>query len=224
MRSPMADLHDMRARIRDSGAEPEPGGNGLSFWIITVCAIAVGFTVVMFAPRLYTVQRTAALPAFKDVAARPAGQTVQGPDVAALAADPSRYDGKRADEIGKIADLVCAPRRIDGPASIAVQSEQLHCLLTEAPARYCSAIQRSKITAAIINHFRVVEHRTAVSTTEVEPRVIAAIEDLIRAGYLLKPQRDDIGTVAPRPIKEGFVRIVGNKLPCPDPPWWAIWK
>ena len=70
----------------------------------------------------------------------------------------------------------------------------------------------------------MVEHAAALAKTEVEPRVIAAIEDLIRAGYLLKPQRDDIGTVAPRPIKERFAHIVGNKLPCPDPPWWAIWK
>ncbi len=224
MRSPMADVHDMRARIRDSGVEPEPSGNGLSFWIVTICAVAVGFTVVMFAPRLYTVQRTAALPDFRDAATRQATQPMHGPDAAALAADATRYAGKSADEIGKIADLICAPRQVTGPASVAVQSEQLHCLLTEGPARYCSAIQRSRITAAIINHFRVVEHASVMSKIEVEPRVIAAVENLIRAGYLLKPQRDDIGTVAPRPIKERFARIVGNKLPCPDPPWWAIWK
>src|SRR5947209_16864891 len=134
-----------------------------------------------------------------------------------------RYAGKSADEIGKIADSICAPRHSDGAASLADQSEQLRCRLTEAPVRYCSAIQRSKITAAIINHFRVLEH-AAASKSEVEPRVIAAIEDLIRAGYLLKPQRDDIGTVAPRGVKERLARIVGNKLPCPDPPWWAIWR
>jgi hypothetical protein len=54
--------------------------------------------------------------------------------------------------------------------------------------------------------------------------VLVAIENLIRAGYLLRPQRDDIGTSVPRAIKERFDRVVGNKLPCPDPPWWAIWK
>ena len=141
-----------------------------------------------------------------------------------LLADPARYDGKNADEIGKIAEAICASRRPDGRASLADQSEQLHCLLTEGRARYCSPIQRSRITAAIINHFRIVEHAAAVSTIAVEPRVLAAIEGLIRTGYLLKPQRDDIGTVAPREIKERFSRIVGNKLPCPDPPWWAIWR
>ena len=111
-----------------------------------------------------------------------------------------------------------------GRGSIAEQSEQLHCLLTEGLPRYCSAIQRSKITAAIINHFRVVEHAAAIGKAEVEARVLTAIDGLIRAGYILKPQRDDIGTVATREIRERFARIVGNKLPCPDPPWWAIWK
>ena len=219
----MTDFHDMRARVRDTGYEPESSGSGMSFWIVTACAVVVGFTVIMFAPRLYTAQRTGTLPAFKDNPVR-AESAVQSSTAAALAADPMRYAGKSADEIGKIADSVCAPRQPDGPASLADQSEQLHCRLTEAPTRYCSAIQRSKITAAIINHFRVVEHAAAMGKVEVEPRVIAAIEDLIRAGYLLKPQRDDIGTVAPRAVKERFARIVGNKLPCPDPPWWAIWK
>lgn len=218
----MADFHDMRARIRDTSQEPESHGNGLSFWILTTCAVAVGFGLVMLAPRIYTVQRTAALPAFKDMRA----EAVQGDQsaVAALAADPTRYAGKSADEIGKIADAICAPRQMNGAMSLAYQSEQLHCLLTEAPGRYCSAVQRSRITAAIISHFRTVEHAAIVGNVEIEPRVLAGIEDLIRAGYLMKPQRDDIGTVAPRAIKEHLSHIVGHKLPCPDPPWWAIWR
>jgi len=219
----MADFHDVRARIRETSDEPESSGSGLSFWIIAAVAVAVGFTVVMVAPRLYTVQRTAALPAFKDGRAESA-QPVQGAGVAALAADPLRYADKSADEIGRIADAICAPRQPDGRASIATQSEQIHCMLTEGLPRYCSAIQRSKITAAIINHFRVVEHAAAMGKIEVEPRVLTAIEGLIRTGYILRPQRDDIGTVAPREIRERFARVVGNKLPCPDPPWWAIWK
>jgi hypothetical protein len=219
----MPDFHDVRVRIRETSEAPDANGGGLSFWIVTAVAVAVGFTVVMFAPRLYTVQRTAALPAFKEFRAE-AAQLVQTASVAALAADPARYEGKSADEIGRIADAICAPRQPDGRASIADQSQQLHCLLTEGLPRYCSAIQRSKITAAIINHLRVIEHAAAISKTEVEPRVLTAIEDLIRAGYLLKPQRDDVGTVAPREIRARFAHIVGNKLPCPDPPWWAIWK
>lgn len=218
----MADFHDMRARVRDTSQQPESSGNGLSFWILTASAVAVGFALVMLAPRIYTVQRTAALPAFKDM--RPEAAQSDRSAIVALAADPTRYAGKNADEIGKIADAICAPRQTNGAMSLAYQSEQLHCLLTEAPARYCSAIQRSRITAAIISHFRTVEHAAMVGKVEVEPRVLAGIEDLIRAGYLMKPQRDDIGTVAPRAIKERLSYIVGNKLPCPDPPWWAIWR
>jgi len=47
---------------------------------------------------------------------------------------------------------------------------------------------------------------------------------LIRAGYLLKPQRDDIGTSVSRLIKERLDRVVGNKAYCPEAPWWAFWR
>lgn len=221
----MADFHDLRARVRETSYQPEPsGGGGLSFWILTVCAVAVGFTVVMLAPRFYTMQRTAALPTFKGMLGR--AETVVPPESPALvpSAGPMRYADKSPDEIGRIADSACVPRQPAGPTSIAYQSEQLYCLLTEAPERYCSAVQRSRITAAIINHFRIVEYAATVAKIEVEPRVLTAIEGLIHAGYLQKPQRNDIGTSVPRPIKERFDRVVGSKLPCPDPPWWAIWK
>ena len=46
-------------------------------------------------------------------------------------------------------------------------------------------------------------------------RVVEGVEGLIRAGYLLKPQRDDIGTSVPRAIRERFDRIVGNKTALP---------
>src|SRR5437868_1521444 len=118
----MADFHDMRAHIRDTGYEPESSGSsGFSFWIVTVCAVAVGFTVVMLAPRLYTAQRTAALPAFKDVRAETV-QPVQSSTAAALAADPMRYAAKSAEEMGRIADSICALRQAAGSASLAYQS------------------------------------------------------------------------------------------------------
>jgi hypothetical protein len=101
---------------------------------------------------------------------------------------------------------------------------RLHCLLTEGTARYCEPVQRSKITAAIIDHFRIVEHAAKVAKVEVEPRILVVIEGLIRAGYLLKPQREDIGSSVPRDIKERFARVVGNKAPCPERPWWQVWK
>jgi hypothetical protein len=220
----MADLHDMRARMRETSNAPEPsGGSGLPFWIVTVCAVAVGFTVVLFAPRFYTAQRTAALPTFKETVSREQTSAPAQTVVPEIAGNPTRYAGKSAEEIAKIADSIC-PQIPSGPTSIAFQSNRLHCLLTEAPARYCAPVQRSKITAAIINHFRVVEHAATTTKIEVEPRVLVAIEALMRAGYLLKPQREDIGTSVPREIKERFARVVGNKAPCPETPWWQVWK
>jgi hypothetical protein len=222
----MTDLHDMRARMRETGYQAaEPSRGGLPFWIVTVCAVAVGFTVVLFAPRFYTAQRTAALPTFKDTAPREQPNTpAQTAAIAEIAANPARYAGKSAEEIAKIADSICMPRPTTGPTGLTFQSERLHCLLTEAPARYCASIQRSKITAAIIDHFRIVEHAAKVAKVEVEPRILLAIEGLMRAGYLLKPQREDIGASVPREIKERFARVVGNKPPCPEQPWWQVWK
>jgi hypothetical protein len=221
----MTDLHDMRARMRETGYQAaEPSRSGLPFWIVTVCAVAVGFTVVLFAPRFYTPQRTAALPTFKDTTAREQPATPAETVAPAVAANPARYAGKSAEEIAKIADSICVPQAASGPTSIAFQSERLHCLLTEGTARYCTGTQRSKITAAIIDHFRIVEHAAKVAKVEVDPRILVAIEGLIRAGYLLKPQREDIASSVPREIKERFARVVGNKPPCPEQPWWAVWR
>ena len=129
------------------------------------------------------------------------------------------------------------------------QNERLACQLTEAPARYCSRSLRQKITANAIDYFRGIENtnlslrmyfkaQAAISldssrgriNTEAlglftpDPRVIEGVEGLIRAGYLLKPQRDDIGTSVPRPIKERLDRGVGNNAHCPETPWWAFWR
>jgi hypothetical protein len=215
----------MRARMRETGYQAaKPSRGGMPFWIVTVCAVAVGFTVVLFAPRFYTPQRTAALPTFKDTATREQPSAPAQIVVPEIAANPARYAGKSAEEIAKIADSICVPRASSGPTSIAFQSERLHCLLTEGTARYCTGTQRSKITAAIIDHFRIVEHAAKVAKVEVEPRILVAIEGLIRAGYLLKPQREDIASSVPREIKERFARVVGNKPPCPETPWWQVWK
>jgi hypothetical protein len=129
------------------------------------------------------------------------------------------------------------------------QNERLACQLTEAPARYCSRSLRQKIAAGVIDYVRGIENtnlslrmyftaQAAISLDQSrgrtnpdalgafapDPRVIEGVEGLIRAGYLLKPQRDDIGTSAPRAIKERLDRVVGNKAHCPEAPWWAFWR
>ena len=133
--------------------------------------------------------------------------------------------------------------------NVSDQNERLACQLTEAPARYCFRSPRQKITAAVIDYVRGIENtnmslrmyyqaQSAISLDHSrgrinpdgigafapDPRVIGGIEGLIRAGYLLKAQRDDIGTSVPRPIKERLDRIVGNKAHCPETPWWAFWR
>jgi hypothetical protein len=133
--------------------------------------------------------------------------------------------------------------------NITDDNSRLACQLAEAPARYCSRSLRQKATAEIISYFVAVEQTNAsarmvikaqsmvsldtrtrrdpdapIGSFVIDPRVVTGIEGLIRAGYLQKPQRDDINAVAPRPIKERLDRIVGIKTPCPAPPWWAVWR
>jgi len=133
--------------------------------------------------------------------------------------------------------------------NVADQNERLACQLTEAPARYCSRTLRQKITAGVIDYVRGIENTNmslrmfftaqyAISLDQSrgrlnpdgigaftpDPRVIEGVEGLIRAGYLVKAQRDDIGTSVPRPLKERLDRVVGNKVNCPETPWWAFWR
>lgn len=141
-----------------------------------------------------------------------------------------------------------AKQVFDSGGSAPDQNDQLACQLTEAPARYCSRSLKQKITANVIDYFKGIEttntslrmvHKAQamisldrsrgnadgpLGSFTADPKVIEGVEGLIRAGYLLKPQRDDIGTSVPRPIKERLDRVVGNKTPCPETPWWAFWR
>jgi len=142
-----------------------------------------------------------------------------------------------------------AKQTVASGKNVADQNERLACQLTEAPARYCSRSLRQKITAGVIDYVRGIENtnmslrmfftaQSAISLDQSrgrinpdgigafapDPRVIEGIEGLIRAGYLVKAQRDDIGTSVPRAIKERLDRVVGNKANCPETPWWAFWR
>jgi hypothetical protein len=142
-----------------------------------------------------------------------------------------------------------AKQTVASGKNVADQNERLACQLTEAPARYCSRSLRQKVTASVIDYVRGIENtnmslrmyytaQSAISLDQSrgrvnpdgigafvpDPRVIDGVEGLIRAGYLVKAQRDDIGTSVPRPIKERLDRVVGNKIHCPETPWWAFWR
>lgn len=271
----MTDIHDMRARLRQTAHQPASsgGGGGVPFWVVAAGAVALGFAVVLFAPRFYSVQRTAALPGFQEMA-RHVDSGPKGQDLAPAGETPAlgnaaRYAGNGADEAARIADDVCEQHvraaRAGGPASrpgglsqnggltadnIPHENEKLHCFLTEGLPRFCAAGQARRATADVINYFKGIEYANAAmaiasklsasapaaafmpSVADAassgklapDPRVIVAVEGLMRAGYLTRSEREEIGANMTPPIRERFARVIGNASPCPKPPWWAIWK
>ena len=249
----MTDIHDLRAQMREGrGARPavaRGGGFRIPFGLVAGGAVALGFLLVLFTPKIYPVQRTAALPAFKEARPEPAPAAAapQPVAVAPPAAVKSNYAGKGADEAAKIADAVCEQRVTAAPqrGQAAVEAK-LHCFLSEGTARFCTGSQARKATADIINYFKGIEYTNtalivaakvpgpfrspAADTTQPptpltpDPRVAEAIEGLMRAGYLNRGHREDIAANVPRDYKERFARIVGIQSPCPAPPWWAVWR
>lgn len=185
----MPDLHAIREQLREArsvrAAAPADNGGKVSpvFWIVAVFAAITAFAIVLFTPRIYSVQRTASLPSFQETRdrldAEARGELVRAP---VIPSSPSRYAGKSADEAGKLADEVCfqrahaehphwskTPRLTTRDASdfadvkgIKHFDTLLHCLVTEAPARYCSVRQRTMITAEIAAYFRGIEHANLV--------------------------------------------------------------
>jgi len=284
----MSDIHDIRARMREGRVSPVAtagGGFKLPFGVLAVGAVLLGFGVVLFMPKIYSVQRTATLPGLSGgppraeesvrtvapaVPAAPAGPAAPVASAAPLAPVKSDYAGKSADDVAVLADAVCAQRAAAVPARVSqagpagdqktsIANERLHCFLGEAPARFCAPSQRRKATADIINYFRGIDYANAAiglgqkvlempgpngrmpfreDPSEVasrkekmaaamlapDERVVEDIERLLRAGYLNKANREDILANVPRDYKARFAPIVGNKQPCPEPPWWAIWK
>jgi hypothetical protein len=253
-----AQLRDTRPTTRSSSVSSSGGGGGIPFWAIAAGAAALGFAIVLFTPRFYTTQRTAALPDVQSAqrtegaesAHAVAPATAPHPAVphaaASHAAAPeqqavaSRYAGKAPEEVVRTVEIVCDERArmrasagTPGPKGV---DERLHCFLTEAPARFCAPNLKRKATADVINYFKGIEYtNTALSmaaklkgTTPdpaagatIDPRVVEAIEGLIRAGYLTKGHRDEIAANVPRDIKERLARLVGSTPACPKPPWWA---
>jgi hypothetical protein len=258
----MSDIQGLRAQLKDTRPAPSSSsGGGIPFWAIAAGAAALGFAIVLFAPRFYTAPRTAALPGVQvtphadpadsapAVTPNPAGGA---PAIAPNpAGSPSRYAGKTPEEVVRTVDIVCDERallvRNAAPAAaghkITAADEKLHCFLTEAPARFCAANLKRKATADIINYFKGIEYTntaisvaaklkgvrpdgarpqdTVLAAATIDPRVVDAIEGLMRAGYLTKAHREEIGANVPREIKDRLARIIGSTPACPPPPWWS---
>src|SRR5947207_12193276 len=159
----MTDIQELRARMREERGRPvtaSGAGFKVPFGLIAGAAVVLGFVVVMFAPKIYSVQRTAALPDFREVKERAVSAepvVVTAPPPAPPA--PAQYVGKSPDEVAKIADGVCAQRAAQTPSgppkrSSAAAEEKLSCFLSEAPFRFCAGGQKRKATADIINYFK----------------------------------------------------------------------
>jgi hypothetical protein len=258
----MADIQDIRAQLREIRHQPAASisSGNLTFYLVAGIAVAVGFGIVLFMPKIFSVQRTASLPVFHQTVSReaagPAQNTIAAP-AAVQPADPSGYAGKSADEIATIADAVCAQARPTGaPArqnasfsadTIPHENEKLHCFLSEGPARFCAASQSRKATADVINYFKGIEYANTAATIAAkltgsparvpgvesappgaklapDPRVIVAVEGLMKTGYLSRAQREEIGANVPPDVKHRFALVIANASPCPKPPWWAVWK
>src|SRR5262245_61867249 len=112
----MADIQDMRARMRETRSAPvvsQGEGFKIPFGVVAVAAVVVGFVVVMMTPKFYSVQRTAGLPAFKEVKEHSSEEAAPAPAHAAVvetAPIKADYVGKSPEDVAAIADAVCAQR------------------------------------------------------------------------------------------------------------------
>jgi len=165
------------------------------------------------------------------------------PQAAAPEAPASRYAGKAPEEVVRTVEIVCdeRARALRGASSGApgpkAADEKLHCFLTEAPARFCAPNLKRKATADVINYFKGIEYTNKaivvaaklkgtaadgmLGAATIDPRVVEAVEGLMRAGYLTKAHRDEIAANVPPDIKDRFARVIGSTPTCPKPPWWA---
>lgn len=238
----MTDLHDLRSRLREDvrrGPSSDEGGSGKSFGLIfATCGLVIGFALVMFVPRFFQTGGTAT------VTVRDAPR----PEANAPVSSAARYAGKNADQIGLIADDVCAqrvktakaPRLAGEPLTdflnadgLAHANDQMTCLLTEGPARFCSNAQRRMIVEEVTLYFRGIELANKSGAVKgpdgrgvlPDPRVLSAIEARLRDGQLTTANRDVLSADAPRWVRDRLVKIEPRKATlCPEKPWWQVWK
>jgi hypothetical protein len=239
----------------------------------SVVAAGLAFAAVLslITPTVVPLQPSAAIPTFNSVQNEVSGGAKATSGDPALAAsirtDPAVLAGKSADDIGKIADQVCFRRahafyphwnktpRLTTKAVIEISfddlkhfNELMHCLITEAPARYCSSSQRGMISAEINRYFVVIASlnrsvdrlRKAVPdidftfretsqrglpTAEADEPILVAIEMRLRDGYLTAADRERLTANAPPGTRVRLTRIaLPPKSSCPVQPWWSFWR
>lgn len=255
----------LRREIRKQVA-PTPGNSHLNLLAFAIGIGTVAFGLFLLVPRFFP--QTAALPALKDVKTRieskaPSAAVLPQNDAASVVA---RYAGKSPEAMGRIADEVCLQRtsarhptwtkasrltakpvREFNPAELNAINELTLCLITEAPGRFCSSVERNMLSAEIVHYFLAVAHlkqvlqrvqagrsqgspdiraaRAEAAELNPDPKVIAAIEARLNDGYLTIANRDQFIASVPSGVRERFARIKPRELTCTEEqPWWAFWR
>jgi hypothetical protein len=201
----MSNIQDIRAQLR---AEQNSSAGSRSMLLpalaaAVVCAVASGIIYVLFLkPVVVPLKPSANIPTFREVSGN-AGQSPFAPPrgESVMQAPPSnaaQYADLTPRQTGKLADDVCfarahakfpnwskTPRLTTKHVSdftlgdMPHVNELMHCLLTEAPARYCSSSQRSTISAEVAMYFRTLEYGNK-SLNELRGEVGAAQKKRIR--------------------------------------------
>jgi hypothetical protein len=243
----MTDLQDLRSRLREDvrrGSSSNEGGTKNYMLIIAICGIVIGFALFLFVPRFFQSRDTAVV---RDVGASRVDTRIT---------DGGRYTGKSPDDAATLADEVCAlrvpgrqpgkpPRLGDSAADFLTPEgmkrvhEQMNCLITEGPMRFCSPSQRKMIVNELTLYFRGIENanrafgvirgneaRKSISDdVPPDPRVLAALESRLRDGQLTAANRDVLSSEAPRWVRDRLVKIEPRQQSlCPEKPWWAVWR
>ena len=176
----MSNIQDIRSQLR---AMPPAQSRSMAlpaFATLAVAAAASGIIYFLFfMPVVVPLKPSASLPTFRQV--NPDGTLPPSPSEATRMEpaphNPGQYTGLSYRQTGKQADEVCFARALGRfphwsktPRLTTKElhdfdfdemshfNELMHCLLTEAPIRYCSSSQRSMITAEIAMYFRGIEY------------------------------------------------------------------
>lgn len=243
----MTDLQDLRSKLREDvrrGSSSDEGGGRNYTLVFATCGVVIGFALFIFVPRFFQTGNTVTM---RDVGAGRVDTRIT---------DGGRYTGKSPDEAAFIADEVCAvrapgrqpgkpPRLGDSAADFLTPEgmkrvhEQMTCLITEGPMRFCSPGQRKMIVNEMTLYFRGIENanrafgvirgneaRKSISDdVNPDPRVLAALETRLRDGQLTPANRDVLSSEAPRWVRDRLVKIEPRQQSvCPEKPWWAVWR
>ncbi len=178
----MSNIQDIRAQLRaEAGASSGPRSIVVPALAgVAGCAALAGVVYYLFfVPVIVPLKPSAAEPTFRQVTGQTPAPAASAPQVGEARApsapqNAARYAGLSFRQTGKAADEVCFARahtrfphwsktpRLTTKTldEFAVDdmphfNELMHCLLTEAPVRYCSSGQRSMIATEIAMYFRV---------------------------------------------------------------------